>query len=130
MEKLTQLLKNELTAESLMDIVQGVNCYDGSLEDLSFYEMDALDDLFYNMAPTDLLRMMDDKFNVYEDYFICDSLGFINSYSHWDIADLMTDNFDDIIEQAIEHHLNGHLSLDNYIENEETISALRELEQQ
>lgn len=130
MEKLTQLLKNELTVELLMDIVQGVNSYDGSLDHLGFYEMDALDELFHGTSPTDLLRMTDDHFNVYDDYFICDSLGFINSYSHWDLADLMTDNFDEIIEQAIEHHLNGYLSLDNYIENEETLSVLRELEQQ
>lgn len=71
--------------------------YDGAI----IYEMEDLDEIIGEILPFDLLSKTRDYFNVWDDYFIYDSLKHLKSYSHYEAEILLNDVFiDDVIRDA------------------------------
>ncbi len=76
----------EYTVEELKEMVFEVNNWNGSLEDYNFYDMEELDELFYDMEPSELLRMVQGgNFNIYDDYFKGNVYGWLESFTGYHV---------------------------------------------
>lgn len=63
-------IKNEATDEEVNELVSELNSWDGSFNELRYYDMDELDDLFCDVKPLALLEKLDDDFDSQDDGFV------------------------------------------------------------
>ena len=63
-------IENVATDDEVNELVIELNSWDGSFDDLRFYEMYELNDLFCGVRPTELLEKLDDDFDVSDDGFV------------------------------------------------------------
>lgn len=93
----------EYTVEELKEMVFEVNNWDGTLEDYNFYDMEELDELFYDMEPSELLRMVQGgNFNIYDDYFKGNVYGWLESFSDYYVNDEIKRGAKEIVERYFE----------------------------
>lgn len=69
-KKITTWITDEATDEEVNELVSELNAWDGSFNELRFYEMDELNDLFCGCKPLELLDKLDDGFDVSDDGFV------------------------------------------------------------
>lgn len=98
----------ELGGSILWEIVREANSWDGSFEDLEFYEMDDLDELLQGKTPSELLRMIDASFDLNQDYFYFDSYGEVCSIDEMNIFDDLFDQCEEICEWLLENLHNAN----------------------
>ena len=131
MEELKEyLLNNE---DKLQEVVAELNAWDGSLEDLSFYENDSytINELFatpYEFAE----KCAYGDYNINDDYFKFDGYGNIESCTEQEMIQDMKDSIDDIIDVLKDEYTN--IDLDDELidliegpEKEEKFSSLDDL---
>ena len=131
MEELKEyLLNNE---DKLLDVVQELNSWNGSLEHLQFYENDeyTINELFpnsYEMARS--ITYGDYNFN--DDYFKFDGYGNIETYDQYEMVQEHKDYIDDIVDSLKENYEN--IDIDDELkdlieapEKEEKFSSLDDL---
>lgn len=63
-------IENEATDEEVNELVIELNSWDGSFNELRFYEMNELNDLFCGCKPLELLDKLDDDFDSSDDGFV------------------------------------------------------------
>ena len=92
---------NEIyTVETLQYMASEVNGWDGSLENLAYYEMDQFNELMSGQDPEFIAhRVFFGNFNPTHDYFRFDGYGNIETISNWELERVMEDWADDIVER-------------------------------
>ena len=106
---------NEIyTVETLHYMVNEINSWDGSLENLAYYEMDQFNELMSGHDPEFIAhRIFFGNFNPTHDYFRFDGYGNIETISNWELERVMEDWADDIViaykELSNEGFLSGYL---------------------
>lgn len=100
-EKIKEYLQEN--EEVLMEIVNEINSYDGSLDWLEFYEND--DDFIENMFKTkrDAVRAVCfGNYNYADDFIKFNGYGNLESYSEYQVIEKMKSYIDDIIDRLFE----------------------------
>ena len=124
------LLDNE---DKLLDVVQELNSWNGSFEELRFYDNDeyTINELF--SSPYDFAEACSyGEYNFNEDYFKFDNLGNIQSYTYREMVNEVRDNIDDIVDALKDKY--HQISIDDELrdliegpEKEEKFSSLDDL---
>ena len=131
MEELKEyLLNNE---DKLLEVVNDLNSWNGSFENLYFYENDkyVIDELFpsaYDFAE----KCACGDYNINDEYFRIDGYGNIESCNEYEMIQDMKDSIDDIIDALKDEYTN--LDIDDELinlieapEKEEKFSSLDDL---
>ena len=106
---------NEIyTVETLRNMVNEVNGWDGSLENLEYYYMEDFNFIMEGRTPEFIAhRVHFGDFNPTHDYFRFDGYGNIETISNWELERVMEDWADDIVvaykELSNEGYLDGYL---------------------
>lgn len=95
-ENVMAWLMDEASDDEIYELVCSIDCYNGSLEELRFYWMEDLNDLFCGVKPTELLEKLTSDFDVMQDGFKCTIYG-LDSCSYTDAIQDMKDSANDII---------------------------------
>ena len=109
------LLNNE---ETLLDVVSELNCWNGCLENLEFWEND---EEFFNTFfdnPMEAIRATYyGDYNYNDEYVKFNGYGNIDSYSEYERIEEIKDNIDDIVDNLIECYYNIYINeeLENLI---------------
>lgn len=116
-ENVMAWLMDEASDDEIYELVCNIDCYNGSLEELRFYWMEDLNDLFCGVKPTELLEKLADGFRVSDEGFKCTIWG-LDSCSYTDAVQDMKDNTNDIIEGLMQDFDEIDLpdGLKNYLE--------------
>ena len=125
MERIREYLLNE--EEILIDIVRGINAYNGSFETIIPYENDeyTINELFENNAYDFMERCQYGNYSIGDDYFTFDTLGHIYSCNWDDIVEETVYYIDEIIEELLsiwsELYINEELKelIEEYLKEEE-----------
>ena len=109
---------NEIyTVETLQYMASEVNGWDGSLENLEYYEMNQFNELMSGHDPEFIARIIFfGNFNPTHDYFRFDGYGNIETISNWELERVMEDWADDIVERYKELSEEG--GVDGYLLDE------------
>ena len=106
---------NEIyTVETLQYMASEVNGWDGSLENLEYYEMDQFNELMSGQDPEFIAhRIFFGNFNPTHDYFRFNGYGNIETISEWELERIIEDWVDDIViaykELSEEGAIDGYL---------------------
>lgn len=86
--------------EILKDMVTEINGWDGTFEDLDFYDNDEeFFNTFYYNRPMEVARAIQfGRYNINDDYVLINNLGNIESYSEYEIDELILEYEEEIIE--------------------------------
>ncbi|RPF54747.1 hypothetical protein [Abyssicoccus albus] len=106
---LQELKEKEFTAEELMDMMKEVTSYNGTFDNIEPYYMDSFDEIMDGLTPTEIARRMTSEFNIYDDYFIFNGYGNLESLSDYEVDKLMFDNAGDITSEYWELVDNGDI---------------------
>lgn len=110
---------NDMSDVDLIDLVRDINSYSGEYEPWTFYSMDELDDIFYNISPTELIGMIQDVysgFSTCDDYFYFDDIGVLQSCDVDTAADLIrTDILNDLTNDFYNGRYKDVLADDDFI---------------
>lgn len=68
-KEIIQTVKDDITATDLLNIAQGINSWDGGLEEYDFHDMEFFDELFCDKSPLEILDSVDKDFNTMDKYF-------------------------------------------------------------
>ena len=125
MERIREYLLNE--EEILVNIVMGINAYNGSFETIIPYENDeyTINELFENNAYNFMERCQYGNYSIHDDYFTFDTLGNIYSCNWDDIVEETVYYIDEIIEELLsiwsELYINEELKelIEEYLKEEE-----------
>ena len=109
MNKLSKVLEM-VNSDMLMELVQEVNSWDGSLSHLEYISMDEFDEYTGHLSPTDLAnRIYYGDFNPNDDYFNFNGYANLVSWSQWEYeAELTTFKYE-IVDRFIELYEEGHI---------------------
>ena len=101
MERIREYLLNE--EEILIDIVRGINSYNGSFETIIPYDNDeyTINELFGNNPYDFMGRCQYGNYSIQDDYFTFDTLGHIYSCNWDDIVEETVYYIDEIIEELL-----------------------------
>ena len=117
--KIKEMLKNDeyLT----MDMVNQINCLNGSFETYVLYNMDDFDEMMKGYTPIELAqRIFFGDFNPNDDYFYFNSYANLESIHEYEIQD----HFEMIIDEIVDSMLYNYDDL--YIDNEELDDLVNE----
>ena len=125
MERIRKYLLNE--EEILINIVMGINAYNGSFETIIPYENDeyTINELFENNAYNFMERCQYGNYSIQDKYFTFDTLGNIYSCNWDDIVEETIYYIDEIIEELLsiynELYIDKELKelIEEYLEEEE-----------
>lgn len=87
--------------EEVMEVINEVDSWNGSMESWRVYQMEELNDLFYGVKPLQLLEKLADGFDVSKDYFHETVYG-LESCDLEDIMDDVRSYANEIAEKIIE----------------------------
>lgn len=125
MKKFENIKKALLGNEGeLMSIVQEINNYNGSLENLNFYENDEefFNTFFYNDPMRVALVISYGDYKYHNDYVRFNGCGNLESFDRYDLVQELKDYIDDIIDSL------KHCWKYIYITDDDILKALNELE--
>ena len=117
--KIKEMLKNDeyLT----MDMVNQINCLNGSFETYVLYNMDDFDEMMEGYTPTELAeRIFFGDFNINDDFFYFDGYANLESITEYDIEGHFEIIIDEIVDSMLYHYT------DLYIDNEELDDLINE----
>lgn len=97
-------LKNELSYEELLEMVSEVNCYNGHLDDLYYYENDEwfFQDFFQNKVDDAIRAVCYGDYNYMDDYVHFNAYGNLDSCNEFQLQEEIESRADDIIEEYID----------------------------
>ena len=97
----------------LLQLVQEMNSWNGSFEDLCYYENDEyFFNTFFEGNPLEAVRSsFYGNYSYADEYVTFDQLGNLKSNSEWGIAEELKDNIDDIIDELLDNYM--HLYIDD-----------------
>ena len=103
MNKLKEMLLED--TEQLIELVQTINSYNGSLEHLELYDMDMFDELMGAYSEKEgawqlACRVVYGNFNPAHDYFGFDGYENLVSYNDYEYQKMLKDCIDEIIEAS------------------------------
>lgn len=105
MEKIREyLLNNE---EVLLDVVNELNCWNGCLYYLEFFENNEefFNTYFISKAPMEIIRATYyGDYNYNDDYVKFNGYGNIDSYTEYEKNEMIKDNIDDIVDNLVEYY--------------------------
>jgi len=110
-------LENKLVAyfkenvEDLHDLVRQLNSYDGSLEELSFWENNEefFSIFFEGVNPIDVAKAVCyGSYRYTDEYVNFDALGNLVSMDGWQLEELLLENVKDIVAEFVEYHLDNN----------------------
>lgn len=108
--------------EVLQEVVQEINLWDGSLENLEVYSND--EEFFETFFPNDPFRLIGaiqfGSYSINDDYVKFNGLANLESFDEYELKQELKDNIDEIIEQLI----NCFFQLDLNDELDEIFSEL------
>ena len=120
-KKIYNWIKWEATDNELNELVTEINSYDGALEEYRFYYMDALDELFCGVKPTELLSKFEDNFDIRDEGFT-DTIYGLESCSLEDAMDDVRNNAQEVVDAVIDAIETNNIdlpdSLKEYLEEE------------
>lgn len=116
------LLGNE---EELINIVQEINCYNGSLDHLNFYENDEefFNTFFYNDPMRLAMLISYGDYKYHNDYVKFNGSGNLESFDRYELIQELKTYIDDIIESLKDCWKNI------YITDDDILKALNKLEE-
>ena len=85
--------------DSFSNVCEDLDSYDGFLGYNRFYPMDDLDDYLYGKKPSDIIRMVDNAFNYFDNYFYYDGCGRLCSTDEKRYFDYF--DYSDVFEKLI-----------------------------
>ena len=86
-----------------VELMQHMSFYDGSFDDVLYYDMDEFDELMSNHTPMEIAQMIffGDDFNPNNDYFRFNAYGNLESADWCDLEAEAEDSKDDIIYHLV-----------------------------
>ena len=101
-QAITTYVKTISNAERV-ELMQHMSFYDGSFEDVLYYDMEEFDELMSNHSPMEIAQMIHfgDNFNPNDDYFRFDAYGNLESADWRDVEAEAEDSVDDIIYHLV-----------------------------
>lgn len=86
--------------ENLLTMVQEINAYNGSMENLELFEMDMFDDIMSGFEPMEIaLKAFFGDFNPNDDYFRFNGYANLESLSYYDLENELLDYENEIIKE-------------------------------
>lgn len=116
MENLKNKLMENVTMDDLGLMVNEINGWDAGMEHLQIFHMEEFDEILHGKAPFEIVRLANDDFNVFDEYFTFDGYGNLVSYDEYEYHEMLIDEKDDIIDLALEYHENGNINIDVILE--------------
>lgn len=99
-----------VNSDMLMEMVQEVNMWDGTLEHLNYIDMDKFDEYLSHLSPTDLAnRIYYGDFNPNDDYFSFNGYANLVSWTQWEYEAELTTYKYEIVERFIEVYERGNI---------------------
>ena len=97
--KLMEVVILDNNIKELLEMVQEVNSYNGSLEYLEFYDMDSFNELMHGLDPIDIaMKISFGEFNPNDDYFTFNGYANLVSLSYYDLKNELLDYENEIRE--------------------------------
>lgn len=101
-EELKELFKN-MDVEDLMEVVQDINHYDGSLDWLNYQVNDEdFFEIYFSKADDAVRAVCYGDYNYADDYVKFDGYGNLESCSKYDLEEELKSNIDEIEEKIID----------------------------
>ena len=86
--------------ENLLEMVQEINAYNGSMEHLEVYEMEMFNDIMESFEPMEIaLKTFFGDFNPNDDYFRFNGYANLESLSEYDLENELLDYENEIIKE-------------------------------
>ena len=109
MNKLNKVLEI-VDSDILMELVQEVNSWDGSLDYLECIDMELLDDYLIGLTPTEIANKIHyGDFNPNNDYFRFNGYANLVSLSQLEYEEELDSFEEEIVERFIELYEDGHV---------------------
>ena len=109
MNKLNKVLEI-VNSDMLMEMVQEVNSWDGSLEHLEYMDMENFDDYLDGFSPSEVAnRIHYGEFNPNDEYFKFDAYANLVSCNEWEVEQELTTFNYEIVDRFIELYEEGHV---------------------
>ena len=109
MNKLNKVLEI-VDSDILMELVQEVNSWDGSLDYLECIDMELLDDYLIGLTPTEIANKIHyGDFNPNNDYFRFNGYANLVSLSQLEYEEELDSFEEEIVERFIELYEDGHI---------------------
>lgn len=98
----------------LMQLVQEINSYNGSLEDLCFYENDEyFFETFFDGKPLEAVRAAHyGDYRYMDDYVNFNAYGNLVSVNAWQLDEMLKDSIDEIMEELVNEWYHLYLDTD------------------
>lgn len=110
MNKKMESLLNIVNSDMLMDMVNEVNSWDGSLEHLNYIDMDMLEDYLLEVPAVDIInKVYYGDFNPNDPYFQFNAYANLVSYSEYEVEQELIDYRYEITERFMELYEDGHV---------------------
>ena len=92
-----------LSKGELVELMQHMSFYDGSFDDVLYYDMDEFDELMSNYSPMEIAQMIffGDEFNPNDDYFRFNVYGNLESANWYDLEAEAENSVNDIIYHLV-----------------------------
>lgn len=88
-----------MDAECLRQLVNDINAWDGSLDDLQYYDMDDFDELMSDYTPMEIAQLVSyGDFSPCDEYYGFDGYGNLKSYSDYELDKEIDMYKDDIVD--------------------------------
>lgn len=128
-ENLRTYLLNDVS--ELQDIVNELNSYNGSLDDLRVYENDEyFFEMMFSNNPYGAVRATHyGEYNYNDEYVKFNGYGNLESLNNYEYEDLLKSNVDEIIESLLQYidHISVSPSLEDIIRSENDLHELIDL---
>ena len=86
--------------ENLLEMVQEINAYNGSFENLDLYEMEMFNDIMHGFEPMEIaMKTYFGNFNPNDEYFRFNGYANLESLSEFDLKHELLDYETDILEE-------------------------------
>ena len=90
---------DNMDAEGLRALVNDINAWDGSLDNLQYYTTDEFDELMTGYTPMEIAQLVSyGDFNPCDDYYGFDGYGNLKSYSDYELDKEIDMYKDDIVD--------------------------------
>ena len=101
-QAITTYVEN-LSKGELVELMQHMSFYDGSFDDVLYYDMAEFDELVSNYSPMEIAQMIffGDDFNPNDDYFRFNAYGNLESANWYDLEAEAENSVDDIIYHLV-----------------------------
>jgi hypothetical protein len=111
MENMIEYLRNNI--DTLKDLVNECNSWDGSLEDYVYYENDEyfFKDFFYNKVDEAVRAVCYGDYNYTDEYVRFNAYGNLDSCSKYQLEDELQENVEEILDRWLELYSDNNVDV-------------------